>query len=161
MNAEIQKIQMSISHHQIQVRSRAYAEEWCQWGDSNIEQGAIIHPGYITFDPLIEGSFEADVLLVLKDNFSLDLLSKRCYVVPFEVLELEHLEVLSVGTVVTIQIPLLGNCHYELYYEVYGEEAPFYKLTFVPVGQKVQSKVLLNDDWGGVCDHLLMEGFTN
>ena len=161
MKEENQKIQLNISHHQIQVRSRAFDENLCQWGDGNVEQGAIIHPSYVTFDPLLEGNFKAEVWLALKEQFTLDRYTQRCFVVPFEVLERDKLEVLSVGTVMPIQLSLQEKSLYDLYYEVCEEENTFYKLTFVPTLVKIRAMVLQDDDWGGERNRNLKEGYVN
>ncbi|WP_438351254.1 competence protein ComJ [Paenibacillus sp. FA6] len=161
MKEETQKISLNISHHQIQIRSQAFDENLCQWGDGNVEQGAIIHPGYVTFDPLLEGNFEAEIWLVLNEQFSLDRYTQRCFVVPFEVLEQEKLEVLSVGTVIPIQLPLQEKKRYDLYYEVCENENTFYKLTFVPAEVKILPMMIQDDDWGGERNRNLKEGYVN
>lgn len=71
-----------ISYHQIQVQSRNFDEELCQWGKVNVEQGAVIHPGYVTFDPIVDGLFGAWVKLALCERFEADPLAQRRMVVP-------------------------------------------------------------------------------
>lgn len=153
-----QEIDLAISHHQIQVRSRDYDECLCQWGDQNIEQGAIIHPGYITFDPLAEESFGAIVKLSLCDNFEEDPLAQRRMVVPFEVLEPEQLEVLSVSTKFDIELPLQSG-RYALYYEVCEADEVYFRLTFVSQDEAIQACFLMDDEWGGIAKQTLVEGY--
>ena len=102
-----QEINMTLSHHQLQIRSRAFNEDLCQWGDVNVEQGVIIHPGYITIDPFEEGTFNALVMLSLNGVFQEDPGALRRLVVPFDVLETESLEVLSVQKSYSIELPLV------------------------------------------------------
>lgn len=64
-----QEVDLTISHHQIQVRSRDFDEDLCQWGETNIKQGVVIHPGYLTFDPIPDDAFGAWVKLALKEAF--------------------------------------------------------------------------------------------
>ncbi|WPN60826.1 competence protein ComJ [Pseudomonas sp. P9_31] len=61
-----------ISHSQIQFRSRPFDEASSQWGEVNLEQGAIIHSDYVVFDPLPEDAFGANMHLKLEDSFHLD-----------------------------------------------------------------------------------------
>lgn len=154
----VQEADMGISHHQIQVRSRDFDEDLCQWGTINVEQGAVIHPGYVTFDPIVDGAFGAWVKVALCEQFQEDPLAQRRMVVPFDVLEADKLEVLSVPDNFLIELPLeQGRC-YALYYEACVGEEVYYRLTFVPEGEGVAARFLLDDEWGGEAGAALAEG---
>ncbi|MCL6604415.1 MAG: competence protein ComJ [Paenibacillus sp.] len=152
-----QEVNITLSHHQLQIRSRDFNEDFCQWGDINVAQGVIIHPGYITLDPLQEDTFGVYVKLGLTDQFQADVLAQRRLVVPFDVLETEKLEILSVQKSFPIELPL-DKRSYALYFEIGEEREVYYRLTFVPVEEKVQARFLMNDEWGGIEGHLLAEG---
>ncbi|MHA0855420.1 competence protein ComJ [Paenibacillus sp. CMAA1364] len=160
MIEETQKVQLQISHHQIQVRSRVFDEAACQWGNGNIEQGVIIHPGCVTFDPIFEGSQNIDIWLTLKESFGVDAHTQRCFVVPFEVIDHSELKVLSVGTALPIQLPLEQKGIYDLYYEVCEDENIYYKFTFVPTDVPIQARICLDDEWGGVAEQILQDGYV-
>jgi len=152
----IQEVDLAISDHQIQVRSRDYSEDYCQWGDDNIAQGAIIHPGYLTFDPLAEEAFRAVVKLSLTEQFQEDPLAQRRMVVPFEVLEPDKLALLSVAESVGIELPLVQS-RYALYFEICQDQEIYFRMTFVPA-KDIQARFLMNDEWGGERDQPLVEG---
>ncbi|WP_410511905.1 competence protein ComJ [Paenibacillus sp. BR2-3] len=153
-----QEINLAISDHQIQVRSRDFNEDFCQWGNINIAQGAIIHPGYITFDPIEEEAFGAVVKLSLSDQFQEDDLAERRMVVPFDVLEPDKLELLSVAKGFRIELPLEKG-RYALYFEICEDQEVYYKLTFVRTEEWVVARFLLEDEWGGEAEQPLVEGY--
>ncbi|WP_239515026.1 competence protein ComJ, partial [Enterobacter ludwigii] len=68
---ESQVADLLVSHGQIVLRSRAFDETVSRWGPVNIEQGAIIHPDYVIFDPLPEDAFGANVNIRLVNDFIL------------------------------------------------------------------------------------------
>ncbi|WP_339522968.1 competence protein ComJ [Pseudomonas sp. EL_65y_Pfl2_R96] len=72
MKKTAQVMDLLISHSQIQFRSRPFDEASSQWGEVNLEQGAIIHSDYVVFDPLPEDAFGANMHLKLEDSFRLD-----------------------------------------------------------------------------------------
>jgi len=156
--AVAEEVDLAISHHQIQVRSRDFREELCQWGEANIEQGAVIQPGYITFDPIAEDAFRALVKLSLSGQFQADPLALRRMVVPFQVLEPDKLELLSVPMHTAIGLPLAEG-EYALYFEICGQQEIYYRMTFVPAEGEVQARFLLDDEWGGAADQPLLEGY--
>jgi len=153
-----QEIEMVLSHHQLQVRSRGYNEDLCQWGDVNVAQGVIIHPGYVTFDPLLEDTFGARVILNLSNDYQADVLAERRLVIPFEVQEVDKLAVLSVQKTFPIQLPLEKR-NYALYFEIAVDKEVYCRLTFVPVDEQVQARYLMDDDWGGVEGQFIIEGY--
>ena len=50
---ERQVVDLLLSHSQIQFRARGFDEGSSQWGEVNLEQGAIIHRDYVVFDPVM------------------------------------------------------------------------------------------------------------
>jgi hypothetical protein len=154
----IQEVDLAISDHQIQVRSRDYSEDYCQWGDDNIAQGAIIHPGYLTFDPLTEEAFRAVVKLSLTEQFQEDPLAQRRMIIPFDVMDTDKLELLSVAERVRIELPLVQG-RYALYYEICEDQEIYFQMTFVPAEEAIQARFLMDDEWGGEKDQPLVEGY--
>ncbi|UNK17166.1 competence protein ComJ [Paenibacillus sp. N3/727] len=152
-----QEVDLAISHHQIQVRSRDFDEDLCQWGEHNVEQGAVIHPGYITFGPIPDDTFGAWVKLALCEKFEEDPLAQRRMVVPFDVIEPEKLELLSVPMSAMIELPLELR-RYALYYEICEDEEVYYRMTFVPEHEPLQAMYLMEDEWGGEAGKPLREG---
>lgn len=153
-----QEVDLTISHHQIQVRSRDFDEEFCQWGEINIKQGAVIHPGYLTFDPIPDDAFGAWVKLALKEAFKEDPNAQRRMVVPFDVLDPGKLELLSVMSNAVIELPLEEG-RYALYFEICEDEEVYYRLTFVREGENIQARFLMDDEWGGRAGEALSEGY--
>jgi len=157
MKNKTQTVDLLISHSQIQFRSRAFDESSSQWGDVNLEQGAIIHSDYVVFDPLPEDAFGANVHLKLDDSFNLDPTAQRCIVVPFHVTDTNHVEIASAAEKFKVELDLEPR-NYALYFEVCEGEEIFYKITLVPSNSKVVGKYLLDDPWGGEKDKVLVEG---
>ncbi|MFG1734377.1 competence protein ComJ [Paenibacillus sp. 843] len=153
-----QEVDLTISHHQIQVRSRDFDEELCQWGETNIKQGVVIHPGYLTFDPIPGDAFGAWVKLALKEAFIEDPNAQRRMVVPFDVLDPGKLELLSVMSDAVIELPLQAG-RYALYFEICEDEEVYYRFTFVHEGERVQARYLMDDEWGGKAGEALSEGY--
>lgn len=152
-----QKVDLLISHSQIQVRSRPYDESASQWGRKNLEQGAVLHSDYVVFDPLPDDAFGANVKLYLLESFSLDELSQRCIVVPFNVTDLEYVELASATEKAKITLSLEQR-QYSLYFEVCEGDEIFYKLTFVPSVTRADAEFLIDDPWGGVKSRRLVQG---
>lgn len=53
------EIDLLISHHQIRLENRAYDDSFCQWGEKNIQQGALLFDGFVSFDPIPDETFGA------------------------------------------------------------------------------------------------------
>ena len=142
-----QTVELLISHSQVVVRSRPYDEGLSQWGTGNIDQGAVLHPDYVVFDPLPEDAFGAKVHLLLADKFQKDERAARCIVAPFRVTDRAALEVASAAEKFKIDLDLPLES-YDLYYEVCEGDEVFYKFTFVLGGQD-GAQYLMDDPWGG------------
>ena len=157
MKNTAQSVDLLISHSQIQFRSRPFDETSSQWGKTNLEQGAIIHKDYVVFDPLPEDAFGANVHLKLEDHFNLDPTAQRCIVVPFQVTDINHVEVASAAEKFKVELDLEAR-DYALYFEVCEGDEIFDKITLVPSDSKAPAKYLLDDPWGGEKDKALVEG---
>ncbi len=157
MKNNAQSVDLLISHSQIQFRSRPFDEAASQWGKVNLEQGAVIHSDYVVFDPLPEDAFGANVNLELANSFNLDETAQRCIVVPFHVTDATHVEIASASEKFKVELGLEQR-DYALYFEVCEGDEIFYKITLVPSDNKVETKYLLDDPWGGEKDKVLVEG---
>ncbi|MEE3662918.1 competence protein ComJ [Brenneria sp. g21c3] len=137
-----------VSHSQIQVRSRPFDEASSQWRKIDLEQGAIIYKDYVVFDPLPEGSFGANVHLILTKKFEMNENTQRCIVVPFYIINKNDVEIASASEKFKIELSFEIDL-YSLYYEVCEGDEIFYKLTFIPSETPINPMYLLDDPWGG------------
>ncbi|MDW5418789.1 competence protein ComJ [Iodobacter sp. CM08] len=142
-----QTFDMLISHNQIQIRSIPYDQSLCEWGSKNIEQGVLIHPSYISFDPLVEGSFGANIFIKKSDAFTYDSNAQRCMRVPFSMHETSA-EVVTPGEVNSIDIGLTSG-QWDIYYEICEDEEIYFNFTFIKSMEKSTPVYLMNDDYGG------------
>lgn len=152
-----QNYDLLISYNQIQVRAVAFDENFCQWGEKNIEQGVIINNHYVVFDPLPAGEFGAHISINFGGDFLRDKSTQRCMVVPFEIAEGAKLTVGSASESFDVIIDYNAG-KYNLYYEVCEEEEVFYKLTFEKTDSYEPARYLMDDPWGGVKDKMLEIG---
>lgn len=141
-------VDLLISHSQILVRSRPYDEALSKWGTGNIDQGALLYPDYVIFDPLPDDAFGAKVYLKVADTFAMDERAARCIVVPFHVTDKNSLEVASATEKFKIALDLPGE-NYDLYYEVCEGDEVFYRFTFAPGSGQGRASYLKDDPWGG------------
>lgn len=143
-----QTIDLLIAYRQLSLRAQPFDEALSQWGKFNLEQGVIIHPQYVTFDPLLEGEFGAYVHLAVAACFKPDPAAQRCMVVPFYIETSACLEVASAFE--TVPCTLNGPTgHYALYYEICEGEEVYYRLTLVASAHEPEASYLLDDPWGG------------
>jgi len=149
MIIQSQTVDLLISHHQISVTSCEYVEEFFQWGDVNVAQGAVLHNNCVTFDSIAEGSFGANVNLHLADSFNLDKRAQRAILVPFVITDKQKLEVHSCFQYEQITLNLT-KAKYHLYFEACEENEVFYQFTFVANDAAIAPIYLMDDDWGGV-----------
>jgi len=145
MNTQI--IDLLISHHQIHVRSVPYNDDLCVWRDVNIEQGAILHPNYLVFDPLPDDSFGANVHINVTDTFNIDPKSQRCISAPFTITHRDDVEVASVSESFKVTVPLSAAL-YTVYFEVCEGDEIFYKITFVPTTKQHEATYVIDDILG-------------
>lgn len=146
---ENQTVDLLVSHGQIVLRSRAFDETISRWGPVNIEQGAIIYPDYVIFDPLPEDAFGANVNIRLVNDFILSVDAQRCIVVPFEVSDNNEFVVASAMEAVRINLDLTPG-EYLVYFEICEGHEVYYNFSFVPADVPFAPMYLLDDPWGGV-----------
>ncbi|RRW43254.1 hypothetical protein EGJ52_14145 [Pseudomonas luteola] len=147
----MQKIDLLVSHRQIQLWSRDFDDILCQWGKKNLEQGAVIHKDVAILDPIIDESFGANIILELSKGFSPDSTAERIIVFPLFIHDKNKVEISSVSEAFKVEIGLEEG-YYRVYYEICegGEdEEVYYKLTFVPESQEFFPRFIISDDWGG------------
>ena len=152
MTTTEQTVDLLISHNQIIVRSRPYDDQFAQWGEGNGDQGAVLYPDYLTFDPLPDETFGANVKLTVTDNFTPDPDAARGIVAPFVVTDPELVEVASAMESFPVEIGLAAG-HYDVYFEICDgddeEEEIYYRFTFVPTQTPSAPRYFLEDEWGG------------
>lgn len=143
-----QTVDLLIAYRQLSLRAQPFDEALSQWGTINLEQGAILHRQYVTFDPLLEGDFGAYVHLAVASCFKPDPAAQRCMVVPFHSENGGGLEVASAFETVRCQLDCPAGS-YALYYEVCEGDEVYYRLTLVASKAEVAAHYLLDDPWGG------------
>ena len=153
-----QVVDLLISHSQVLLRSRPYDERSSQWGEGNVEQGAVLHPDYIIFDPLPDEEFGANVHVILADEFEMDEGAQRCIVVPFAITDPNAVEVASAAESFDIELNLTEK-NYAVYFEICEGDEVFYKFTLVKADGPVQPRFLIEDEWGGEEDLPLTLGY--
>jgi hypothetical protein len=152
-----QVVDLLISNSQILVRSKPYCETLSQWGQKNIEQGAVIHRDYAIFDPLPDDTFGANVFLTLADSFTIDTQTLRCIAIPFYTHHEYNVEVASATEKFTIDLPLSAPL-YSLYYEICEGDEVFYKFTFVATSTPIVAHYMIDDEWGGKKQKIIQSG---
>ncbi|MBH3438418.1 MULTISPECIES: competence protein ComJ [Pseudomonas] len=157
----MQKIDLLISHRQIQLWAREFNYTLCQWGKKNLEQGAVIHKDIAVFDPIIDEPFGANVILEASKIFTPDPTAERIIVFPFFIQNRDKVEISSVSEAFKIDVDLEEGL-YRVYYEICegleGEEI-YYKFTFVPGSCEFIPHYTISDSWGGQENKLLSIGY--
>lgn len=152
-------IDLLISYKQIHIRSIEFDESLCQWGEGNIQQGAIINDSYLIFDPLPDESFGANINLINATEFFLDSNAQRCITTPFSIDGSMKVQIASASEMFAINIELVEG-QYQLYYEICENDEVYYNITFVKVKETTEAKFLLSDPWGGDKGNILKEGYV-
>jgi len=161
-----QTVDMGISHRQIVLcNTTTYNQARWDWGKLNGEQGAVLHPDCLTFDPLPDTAFGAFVHISTADRFELDVHAKRAIVAPLSINHPADLEIGSVADQFKIDLDLKGG-RYHVYYEICEDYAKdieeedklFYKFTLIKHPSVIRPHYLLDDDWGGAKNRELVIG---
>jgi len=162
-----QTVDLVISHSQIALSDKSTYSKNCddkdrcrwEWGDLNVEQGAVLHPDCLTFDPLPDGTFDAFVHLSVADSFVLDKDAKRAIFAPLKVNNPDELEIGSAFSHFKVELDLkLG--FYHAYFEICEdfdknieeEDKLFFKFTLIKQAGPaniIRPYYLCNDPWGG------------
>jgi|GEM_PF-905774 len=153
---QTQTVDLGISHHQIVLCDETTFDQnhedknkcrW-EWGSLNCEQGAIVHPDYLSFDPIIDGSFGAFVYLSTADHFELDHFAQRAIVSPFIINNPDHIEIGSVPMQFKVKLDLKRGL-YQVYFEICEdfnkpvdeEDKLYFKFTLIKQPSKL-SKII-------------------
>jgi len=161
-----QTIDLAISHHQISLHDETTYGQNCdnkdkcrwEWGTLNGKQGAILHPDSLSFDPLIDGVFNAFVHLSVADSFTLDKDAKRAIISPFKIQDPESIELSSAFTYFKVELDIKPGLYY-VYFEICEdfdknieeEDKLFFKFTLIKqerLAQIIRPHYLLDDPWG-------------
>jgi len=156
-----QTVDLAMSHSQIVLcDTTTYNPARWDWGKLNVEQGAVLHPDSLTFDPLPDVAFGAFVHLRTADRFELNAHAKRAIVAPFVVKRPDALEIGSVPTQYPLDLAITRGL-YHVYFEICedytkdmdADDKLFYQFTLIkqpePSRSLMRPRYLLDDNWGG------------
>ncbi|CCN84315.1 conserved hypothetical protein [Vibrio nigripulchritudo SFn27] len=139
-----------ISHQQIRLENREFRDSYCEWGKENLSQGCIIHDGFVVFDPIVEGSFGANVNIKISDKFHMDHDTLRCISTHFDYSSEQPLIVSSAFEKFNINCDIQSG-RYSLFFEIMEKEEVEYQFTLVPSSLgKEKSIYVIDDDFGGI-----------
>lgn len=155
MNNQI--FDMSISDHQITLYNAPYDTSLCQWGKANLEQGAVVHPGCVTIDPIIDEPFDAYVHVFIAETFTVSDDAQRCLRVPFNVSEPSAIFISSIPSEFKVDIPLNAGM-YDVYIEICVAEELYFKYTFINSVKKSEPQFIIDDVLGAYKNQILVCG---
>jgi hypothetical protein len=143
-----------VSYSQIAVFNPNLQNPFNDWQPQHIAQGFSWRPGSVSFGTL-EDSGVIHIEIVQAQNISLDNDSKIAILVPFSVSENNSVEISSIGSGQTVEIP---NGNYALVFEIgYSANAEMWcRFTFVPKAD-VQADILIADSSLSPSSPLLMD----
>ncbi|ADX66776.1 MULTISPECIES: competence protein ComJ [Flavobacteriales] len=151
-----QQIDLEISHHQIHLRSGDFNPKNEQWSKEDIIQGAILTASHVTFDPIVDGDFAAMVTVSFQHEFTASKDALRIIKFPFTVVG--DLVLSSVPAEHTLLVsPEEGT--YTGYFEICESEEVsevYYQFTFVSFGGEKEARFVMDDNFGGKKDELLI-----
>lgn len=150
------KIDLLIGYNQIQLRTRTYSEKLTQWTEKHLEQGAILHKNYLVFDPIADGTFGASINIYETEHFVMDKNAKRCILTSIENIKKNPI-ILSSMESIELKIDN-SRKKYSVYFEVCEAEEVYYNITLTPYLSGMYSKFIIDDEWGGIKDSLLILG---
>ncbi|RXJ94532.1 hypothetical protein CRV00_06290 [Malaciobacter molluscorum] len=143
------EVDLLISHHQVRLENRNYDDSYCQWGDINIQQGALLFEGFVSFDPIPDETFGAKVILSISDKHVIKDDVHRSIVIPFLYNKEYPLKISSALESHNISFELDDGL-YQLYFDILEKDEVYYQFTLIKSNDKVMAKYLINDDFGGV-----------
>lgn len=146
----IQEVDLLISHNQIRLENTDFREEYCSWGKSNIDAGALIFESFVSFDPLPEEAFGAKVSIYIEDNHKLNSNIHRSIRVPFQYSSREKLFIASAFEKHEIELNIESG-KYELYFDILELDEVCYHFTLVKVNDEnaIKPEYIMDDDFGG------------
>jgi hypothetical protein len=151
-----QKNDLLISHNQIRLRSKPCTDSDFKWGAGNIEQGLVWHQGLVILDPLLEGTFGANIIIKYSKTFSADINAHRIISFPFEIINRAELAISSAAEEFLISIDILDN-ELTIIYEICLDSEVYYKFTLID--KKSSSIMALKEDgWGLKKGQILKKG---
>lgn len=140
------KLDLTISHSQIGLRSRPVTDEELEWGPGNREQGLVLHEGLVLLDPLADEEFGADIIIRTPERFSADKRAQRTLQIPFTVIDKAELAIFSTEGELPVELDVEAG-DYILIYEVCVGHDVFYTLTLLK-GKIEDASALKADGWG-------------
>lgn len=147
---EEHKVDLLVSHRQIRLENRPFDDVYCDWGAGNIRQGCIINDGFVTFDPIVDGTFGAYVHFSTVSKFEVDVDCQRCIVTKFHYTSEYPLLISSAFERVELSVSLESGV-YNLYFEIIEKDEVYYKFTMTESSQaSKEAFYVINDDFGGV-----------
>lgn len=145
-----------VSHNQICIRSKNYEEADHEWGRGNVAQGFLLHPKAIIADPLIEGTFGANVTIKICQDYEADPCRQRAAAIPLIIEDGCELTIYSASEEFKVPAtPTPGR--YQVYFEVCLNEEVFYKFTLIKSNDP-KCIGLMDDGWGLKKDKELKTG---
>jgi hypothetical protein len=144
-------INLQISHSQIHIYSGAYRDDDVEWGDGNLDQGAILHESHLVFDPIIQEAFKAEVFVSVKNSYTKNPNALRAVIANFSVKKDRKVFLSSVpGThELNLKIP---EGSYNIYFEECEKndvDAVFFVVTLIKSKNIIKPHFLMSDQWGG------------
>lgn len=151
------KLDLTISHGFMGLRSRVVDEEDMAWGEGNQAQGLLLLDGLAVMDPLADEEFGADVILRTPERFSPDKRAQRTLQLPFTIFDNAELALFSADDELPVQLDTVAG-DYTLIYEICLGSDVFYTLTLLK-GKIDTATALKADGWGLKKGQILTPGF--
>lgn len=150
------KLDLTISHSQLRLRSRVCMEEDFQWGPGNRAQGLVQQNGLLMLDPLSEETFDASITIKVTDSFTPDPQAQRTLQAPFALVDNAELAVSSPSEEMHIPLELPAG-DYTVLYEVCLGPTVYFVFTLIPI-KTTQAAALQSDGWGLEAEQKLTAG---
>lgn len=154
-------IDMQISHNQIHIYSGKYEQEMAEWGNGNVDQGAILHRSHLVFDPIIQESFKAKLYFRVQLRFIENPSALRRIVANFDVIKNAGIFVSSVPGTREIGLNVASG-KYDLYFEECEEDdvdEVYFVITLIHSESPSSPQYLMTDNWGGEAGRKLRTGY--
>lgn len=144
-------VDMPISHSQLHIYSGMFLEKNTEWGDGNIEQGAIINESHVVFDPIIQEAFRAKVYIKVTNEFHEHPDAIRSIATNLNIAD-NQISLFSVPSHKTIEEQFENGLYLLFFEECEAEDIDeiFFIFTFVKSKGLQKSIYLKSDSWGGI-----------
>lgn len=150
------KLDLTLSHSQLRLHSRACTEADFQWGPGNLAQGLVVQNGLLMLDPLSEETFDASITIRVADSFTPDPQARRTLQAPFAVIDSARLAVSSPSEEMHIPLEVPAS-DYTVIYEVCLGPAVYFVFTLIRI-KTTQAAALQSDGWGLEAEQKLASG---